>query len=51
MKNVVVQPFSLLNTAFPNDQYSQQEELIVQSTPFAAVSPVELVNCRGRGVL
>ncbi len=44
MKNVVVQPFSLLNTAFPNDQYSQQEELIVQSTPFAAVSPVELVT-------
>ncbi len=44
MKKVIVQPFSLLNPAFSNEQYSQRVELVNQSTPFAAISPVGLVT-------
>ncbi|SEP38779.1 hypothetical protein SAMN05216316_2732 [Nitrosovibrio sp. Nv6] len=43
MKKVIVQPSSLLRTAFPYDQYSPREELIVQPAPFEALSPFELV--------
>jgi hypothetical protein len=45
MKKVLVQPPSLLRTAFPHDQCSprEEEEFTVHPTPFTSVSPFDLV--------
>jgi hypothetical protein len=43
MKKAIVQPPSLLKTTFPHDQCSPREEFTVHPTPFAGVSPFDLV--------